>query len=225
METSRRGIEPIDYQGMVEEFMKTSGQDVYTSPREMTLDQAKLRYDLYIEELEELKAAITSNDRVEQLDALCDIVYILLGTALTRGKPVSKEGMLSRMKQLATMTFTPTSVEQYIGYLAEYSVEQERESLSLVIPGLCFSLGFTHLVFQEAFKRVHASNMSKFIGPHEDSDNDSTKTISDTISMYKNRGVETYTEEVNGLMVVKRHPDGKILKSINYKPVNLEDLV
>lgn len=47
--------------------------------------RCQLRVQLFEEELEELKAAIADNDLVEVADALCDLQYVLLGTALEFG--------------------------------------------------------------------------------------------------------------------------------------------
>ncbi|ASZ13643.1 nucleoside triphosphate pyrophosphohydrolase family protein [Chitinophaga pendula] len=47
--------------------------------------RCQLRVQLFEEELAELKAAIAENDLVEVADALCDLQYVLLGTALEFG--------------------------------------------------------------------------------------------------------------------------------------------
>lgn len=66
----------------VKEFMTASGQEVNvvpTIPDESTRD---LRYNLIIEEVNELHYATT---HVDALDAITDILYVLLGTAHAYG--------------------------------------------------------------------------------------------------------------------------------------------
>src|SRR5690606_36344202 len=79
------------------------------------------------------------------------------------------------------------------------------------------SLGFPLENFKTALDRVHESNMSKFC-------ND-TKTAERTQEFYKNQGIDTYIEPRNKITVVYRKEDGKVLKSVEYHPVILEDLV
>ena len=87
--------------------------------------------------------------------------------------------------------------------------------LIVVTLGTVLELGFKD-VFDEAFKRVHASNMSK-----------ACKTIEEaeaTVKKYLKEGVATYYEQVGEYYIVYRKKDNKILKSINYNKVDLEDL-
>ena len=60
-------------------FMKTFGQDVKNKPSFSTDKINKLRLDLIIEELDELKEAIDNKDLVEVADALTDILYVTYG--------------------------------------------------------------------------------------------------------------------------------------------------
>src|SRR5690606_12537299 len=76
---------------------------------------------------------------------------------------------------------------------------------------------FTIENFKTALDRVHESNMSKFC-------ND-IKTAEKTQEFYKKQGIDTYIEPRNKMTVVYRKEDGKVLKSIEYHPVYLEDLV
>lgn len=87
--------------------------------------------------------------------------------------------------------------------------------LIVVTLGTVLELGFKD-VFDEAFERVHASNMSK-----------ACKTIEEaeaTVKKYLKEGVTTYYEQVGEYYIVYRKKDNKILKSINYNKVDLEDL-
>jgi len=91
--------------------------------------------------------------------------------------------------------------------------------LAYVVDGLG-QLAFGAENYMDGFERVHLSNMTKFC-------QDEQEAI-ETCEWYrKEKGVEayyTYVEDVN-LWVVRRKDDGKVLKSVNYEPVHLNDLV
>ena len=60
-------------------FMKTFGQEVKTSSGLSSEKINSLRLSLILEELDELKKAISDNDIVEVADALTDILYVTYG--------------------------------------------------------------------------------------------------------------------------------------------------
>jgi predicted HAD superfamily Cof-like phosphohydrolase len=62
-------------------FMRACGQTINTPNAE----QFKLYCDLIKEEVAELAAAVASNDRVEQLDALIDIMVVTAGALHSMG--------------------------------------------------------------------------------------------------------------------------------------------
>ena len=71
----------MNFQDKVATFMRISGQLVATEPRELTKEELDFRDTLLREEVRELQYAIVDNNRVEILDALCDIKYVNDGTA------------------------------------------------------------------------------------------------------------------------------------------------
>src|SRR5699024_4923597 len=71
-------------------------------------------------------------------------------------------------------------------------------------------------VIEEAFERVHKSNMSKFCTSYEEA--------LKTIDKYRNEGIDARMRNNGGKKVVVRDEDGKVLKSVNYKRVYLKDL-
>ncbi len=72
--------------------------------------------------------------------------------------------------------------------------------------------------FKTLFDEVQRSNMSK-----------ACKTMDEaeaTVKHYKeNKNTDSYIREVDGLYLVFRKEDNKTLKSINYSPANLADIV
>tara|TARA_B100000989_G_scaffold292265_1_gene267890 strand:- start:50 stop:421 length:372 start_codon:yes stop_codon:yes gene_type:complete len=71
-------------------FMKTFGQEVKKKPSLSSDKINKLRLDLIQEELNELKAAMKSNDLLEVADALTDILYVTYGAGHAFGIDLDK---------------------------------------------------------------------------------------------------------------------------------------
>ena len=72
--------------------------------------------------------------------------------------------------------------------------------------------------FVELFNEVQRSNMSKAC--------DTQQEALITLSHYKKKdGTEGYYKEINGKWLVYRASDDKVLKSINYSPANLKDIL
>lgn len=72
--------------------------------------------------------------------------------------------------------------------------------------------------FRDLFDEVQRSNMSKSCSSVEEAEA--------TIEFYKEkRGVDCFYKEIDGHFLVYRTGDNKTLKSINYSPANLKDII
>ena len=67
--------------GLVKEFYIAFGQKEFLE-KEISDERIKLRKKLFDEELREYEVAEKNNNRVEMLDAVCDMYYIYIGTLL-----------------------------------------------------------------------------------------------------------------------------------------------
>ena len=133
----------------------------FPKPDTINIDDEKnnqLRLNLIKEELQELEEALEARNKVEVLDALCDLLYVVLGAVI--------------------------------------------------------ALGYAK-IFNQAFNRVHVSNLSKAC--------DSEKEARETQEKYK--GTVTKVVSRNDKYMVYRVSDNKLLKSVHYSPVVLKDLV
>ena len=74
----------------VKTFMETFGQEVKNKPSFSTDKINKLRIDLIVEELEELKEAMNNKDLLEVADALTDILYVAYGAGHAFGIDLDK---------------------------------------------------------------------------------------------------------------------------------------
>lgn len=73
--------------GDVKEFATKFNQLVSNKPTHLTLRKLAERIDFMAEELDEFEAACQTQDLAEQADALVDLVYVALGTAVMLGLP------------------------------------------------------------------------------------------------------------------------------------------
>ena len=205
-------------QKKVAEFMRISGQLVANEPRELTKEEYDFRDTLLREEIRELQYAIVDNNRVEILDALCDIKYVNDGTANMMGVGIDDDWEIENYGFSRRLT-NEEKVEISTGL--QHEISQLTWNMVIDINSCVFDLaycfGFTLENFKTALDRVHESNMSKFCLD--------TKTVERTQEFYKKQGIDTYVEPKEKVTVVYREGDGKVLKSINYHPVYLEDLV
>jgi predicted HAD superfamily Cof-like phosphohydrolase len=70
---------------MVVEFHEKFLQEMNTEPSLLPIEEARLRYALGKEELDEYLDAAVNDDIVETLDALTDQLYILIGSIVKHG--------------------------------------------------------------------------------------------------------------------------------------------
>lgn len=175
-----------------------------------------LRPTLMREELHELTAALSDNNRIEILDALCDLQYVTSGAVLAWGmkslfesnrRGVRSEMIRDQNGHLAAMLGLITQMEEYANAdlpmsLCEALVKfQERLDTCVVV------FGFAD-VFSDAFAEVHRSNMSK---------------LWDTPD-YRAEGVYQMDAAPKGKWIARR-ADGKIIKSPTYSPADLSRFV
>ena len=74
----------------VKKFMLTFGQEIKNKAAFPNDKIVKLRYELILEELNELKEAISQNDIKEVADALTDILYVTYGAGHAFGIDLDK---------------------------------------------------------------------------------------------------------------------------------------
>jgi len=82
------------YFQMVKRFHEAYGLDINDEPVDMLerrIDRLwYLRASLHKEEWDELCRAMDDNDLVEVADAICDLIYVLCGTAVSFGIPLDE---------------------------------------------------------------------------------------------------------------------------------------
>ena len=118
---------------LVKEFYIVFGQQEFLE-KEMTDERMGLREKLFEEELKEYEVAEKNNNKVEMLDAVCDMYYIYIGTLLELHKG-NIENVASRIFFLS---------DKKTNFLFKL---ETKNGFDKILP--------------EAFEEVHRSNMSK----------------------------------------------------------------
>jgi hypothetical protein len=129
----------------------------------------ELRPRLIREEIHELREAIATSHRVEQLDALCDIQYVLCGAVLAWGYRSMIRGRTPTV-ELRKIHDYDAHIAAMLGHCAQMELAAENGFANQVLTHIVASqslldravwgLGFSP-VFDAAFREVHANNMRK----------------------------------------------------------------
>ena len=82
-------VELHDWQSDVQRFHEKFGLNSATKPQAIDYDRMCLRWELHREEFEETQQALIDGNLVELADGICDLIYVLLGTAIESGIDVS----------------------------------------------------------------------------------------------------------------------------------------
>jgi predicted HAD superfamily Cof-like phosphohydrolase len=216
-------------------------------------DLINLRIKLIEEEINEYIDANRINDNVEMLDAIVDTLYVVYGTGVSFGinldklyntfilNKVKNSSLILGMTNYEKTKFISTSNLNDISDILLNNLDQIKQSFNLVksfdlvkssLLNILFSLynynyqckllNSQELVnLDKAFDLVHISNMTKFCKSEEEAINTVNKYKSDSNSKYKNISYK----RINTLYIIYDSDTGKTLKSINYVPVNLTNLV
>ena len=205
----------------VKEFMQTSNQYISRHIRIAKNNRPliKLRNSLLLEEINELITAINEKNEVEALDALCDIEYIILGTALTYGctkTDLKHSFVYNKHTNTNNMLLLAKDLNNVLENEQCGSVINKIIDFLNCLNSITCNLDYQEVV-QEAFNRVHISNMSKFCTTAEET--------YETIEKYAKDNIKIICVVHKELYVVHRESDNKVLKGINYKKVDLLDLV
>ncbi len=141
----------------VKQFMTTFDQRMYRFTSDVPETVLDLRASLIEEELLEYEEALRINNRLELLDGLCDLVYVVAGTIAACG--------------LTVVPFTNTkdnkeySVEPYVSNVVEecqkpVPCHKRMYRVANECLGRLETIG-TKMRLAEAFNEVHRNNMEK----------------------------------------------------------------
>jgi predicted HAD superfamily Cof-like phosphohydrolase len=183
---------------LVKEFQEAFKQPVLSKEDEIPIERRKLRLALLFEELTELADAYGLKTSFNK------ILFEHLNS-----ETILEPGFMN-------LGVSMDCIEADTEILNKKEVLDATCDLQYILSGTILENG-QHEVFDPAFEDVHLSNMSKLCK--------GTRETEETIANYMGQGIEVYEEPCGKYMGVFRKSDKKILKSINYKPVELEKYV
>jgi predicted HAD superfamily Cof-like phosphohydrolase len=174
------------YINSVKQFHETFNHPINNYHNDIDLKTRQLRVKLLFEELKELAEA---SDVKETFVNLCLLV--------------TEESVIN----LVDVDGNNVNKKEEIDALCD---------LQYVLSGAVLALGHQDN-FESAFDEVQSSNMSKMCH--------SQKEVDDTITSYKEKGVDAYSIQKNDGWIVLRTSDNKVLKNIYYKEAQLDQFV
>ena len=206
MQTEIEKFEKLDLdvaKRAVKIWRKNFGLNIGVYGEKNTKEDVDLANKLIREELDEYLEAVSNNDKVEQVDALADLFFVIV-----QKECVDSWFADTRMEEYEYEPNISTVVEELLRYPKHKSRYLDCYKTIAKKLGVCFLSAITE---------VFNSNMSKACATKEEAQQ--------TVEKYKSEGVDTYIKKYNTYFVVKRKDDGKVLKSINFKEPDLKDFV
>lgn len=164
-----------------------------------------LSKSLIEEELEEYTQAVLEEDKIEQLDAIGDLFFVVVQLECMYRKPVYKSTELNRSTIYTAI---------------ELLLSQEDNSFSKVVEVLNSLSKQLNVDLHDLVQEIYNSNMSKLCKDEQ--------TAQETVKEYAKKGVETYYKISNvdsSKYIVYRREDNKVLKSVDFVEPNIEKLL
>lgn len=221
----------------VVEFMNTFSQEVNSVSKSPSTKVGLLRHSLIAEERDELSEALANDDLVEVADALADLLYVIYGAQATLGLPPTpgsyshivssyKDGQKVRVPTIDRAFGISNKLRDYLeefmcgmGEGVEYT-HKSANAMNKMIFNIYEFANYMNLDIISIFDEVHSSNMSKVCCTREEAEmtiqiKGATDAVYATATIHEN----------NGLFLVKRAVDGKVLKGINYFEPNIAKFI
>jgi hypothetical protein len=147
------------YYNCVKEFTESFGQRRYQFASQLPTPICELRISLIEEEEKEYLAGIAANNRLEMLDGVCDLIYVIAGTAVVCGiKP--EPFTATEPSNLYTLERSIDALINELGTVVPCSKRVTRYSNDAL--QACDGRGIEHgFKLRDAFDVVHANNMDK----------------------------------------------------------------
>lgn len=227
----------VEQAKLVQEFMIVGSQTVNCVPTHPTLKTGLFRLALINEEINgahELVDSLQNDNMVGVLDGICDVLYVVYGAYATFGLPVPNWAVPTvgenSESYIPTMQESLTNISHLRGGYDRLKRGLEIGDFRTIQGGLddilasSFELSaLCQFNLVDAFREVHASNMSKFCDSMADA-NQSIKlriNANDKNSeFYKDASVHVVTianvDKVKEVYIIKRNSDGKVLKGAGF---------
>lgn len=184
-------------QAMVKEFMEAFDQKIYDNLNQVPDKVMKLREALIAEEHKEFEDA---TELVDKLDALCDILYVVLGTAVAINARVLPLPIEEDRLKFSSINVLLDNLRARIPCIRRLST-----CLSTTVKE-CHEIAKTlKLDLNKAFEAVHKNNMGK---------------------LWKSRPSDKELIVIpKGDRFLVKNKEGKVVKPMGHRPPKLEEFV
>lgn len=162
----------------VREFHRANGQTINVEFKQLSAKDMLLRTRLILEELGELSVAIHQDNAIETADGLGDLLYVILGTAVSlglpvqdkfyepdRGRTISGEIEFYHNFHLGTIASAVSSLLEKVRFGVENDIHLALDRVTRVIGVTARERA---IPFKEVFFEIHRSNMTKRLGGASD---------------------------------------------------------
>lgn len=191
----------------VEEFHLAFGCPVLDS---VNLKGYPLRVALMNEEFNELKQ---STKKSEIADGLGDLLYVTYGTYLALGLKHQWHNRTTTTNLKIAMKVIENCIVTFENYCSFEDYENAQESLNVLITWLYTAASLQGINLEMVFDKIHESNMTKACKNMTD--------VEKTMKKYEDK--KPFFKQLGKYYVVYSK-EGKVLKSIQYVPVDLSFL-
>jgi len=211
----------------VREFQQTFNFPASDKPTIPNKKRTDLRITLIQEEFDEVVQAIetgawimTDKNRQNLAKELADLLYVTLGTMIDFGIDATQENYLP-MSNMADPKLVQANIERLQEAIEEKSIHDAYVSLSDLAEFVYDFVERYHFIdeFPRIFDEVHRSNMSKACHTFNEA--------MDTFNLYEKEKdiLCSKIETDNGMYIIQRLSDGKLLKPVNYSPAELGGII
>lgn len=196
---------------MVAEFMEVFGQRRYSSPDKTPCDVSALRSRLISEESKEYHAAPVRG--VAELDGLCDLLYVVLGTNLALGIPADEITTTAVFSPKMTKIHFWSDVMTVVQDLdSRFPCEKIQRAGLRILAQRCLDIAAMRgYEFEGAFREVHRSNMGKL-------------WTDDTRGRF-DYGLFTQVFHKGKRCFIVQDKNGKIIKPLTFAPPDLSPYI
>lgn len=164
-----------------------------------------LSKSLIEEELEEYTQSVLEEDRIEQLDAIGDLFFVVVQLECMYRKPVYKSIVFNSSNIYPGMELLSSHEDNYFSGALELLYNLSKQ---------------LNVDLHDLVKEIYNSNMSKLCKDEQ--------TAQETVEEYKKKGVETYYKVCptdSSKYIVYRREDNKVLKSVDFVEPNIQKLL
>lgn len=195
-----------------------------------------LSESLIDEEFEEYRQAVLKEDKIEQLDAIGDLFFVMVQLECMYRKPTYESTELNQtIERVFIPNFGNVTIEhdpnldyevkdkdsfEHFYTAIELLPSQEDNSFSRVVEVLSNLSKQLNVDFHDLVQEIYNSNMSKLCKDEQ--------TAQETVENYKKKGVETYYKTCttdSSKYIVYRSEDNKVLKSVDFVEPNIKKLL